>query len=182
TSHNTIHHLHHLARYAHDQQFSFDEADTVVEWGGGYGNLAKLYRRLAPKGGTYIIFDVPLLSCVQWLYLSTTLGENAAHLITKPNEEIVLGKINLVPTVFRDSFKEIRADLFISTWALSESGRDSQDYVVGLNWYGAKRLLLAYSLNSRPIPDSERIGQMAKNAGASITTIPFRAGNYYVFR
>ncbi|PIR73463.1 MAG: hypothetical protein COU40_01860 [Candidatus Moranbacteria bacterium CG10_big_fil_rev_8_21_14_0_10_35_21] len=182
TSHNSIHHLHHLACYQEKTNCDFKQINTVVEWGGGYGNLAKIYNRFVDKKTTYIIFDVPLFSCVQWLYLSTIFGEDSINLFKNPNDTVQAGKINLIPVVFRDSHCNIKADLFISTWALSESGRDAQDYVVkDCNWYNSNHLLLAYSNSSKAIPDSERISEFAKKYGANIIDIDFLHGNHYLF-
>jgi len=182
TSHNSIHHLHHLAYFKEKTGCNFKQINTVVEWGGGYGNLAKIYKRFVDKKTTYIIFDVPLFSCVQWLYLSTVFDEKNINLLQHPTDTIQDGKINLIPVIFRDSHRDIKADLFISTWALSESGRDAQDHVVeDCNWYNSKHLLLAYSNNSKAIPDSERISEFAKKYGVNVTDIGFLPGNHYAF-
>ena len=182
TSHNSIHQLYHFTRYQSETRDDFEQFRFVVEWGGGYGSLAKIYHRLVQNPVTYIIFDIPLFSCVQWLYLSVTMGKDRVNLIQQPDQKIAERKINLVPVIFREQFKNLEADLFISTWAISESGRQAQDFVIKeANWFNARHLLLAYSNSSLTIPDSQRIEVPAKEKGTKIIDIEFLPGNHYGF-
>ncbi len=180
TSHNTIHHLHHLIRFQERTGRALNSISSVIEWGGGYGNLAKLFTRLVGKQRTYTIIDTPLFSCLQWLYLSTIFGEENVNLIQSPQQTIQEGKINLVPVCFIPNLS-LQAELFISTWALNESSVASQDAVTQRNWFGAKHLLLAYLENYPGLPDSERVAKAAVARGASIEDIEFLPKNHYVF-
>jgi hypothetical protein len=179
TSHNSIHHLCHLIKFAEKTQCDFERIERVVEWGGGYGNLAKIFRRLKPA--TYCIVDTPLFSMVQWLTLAAALGVDSVNLLRRPGDEIQTGKVNLVPLSFVENLR-IQADLFISTWALSESSKYSQDYVVSRRWFDATHLLLAYQGSNEAFPDASRLGEIASRAGASTVDIELPAGNYYAFR
>jgi len=181
TSHNSIHHLYHLIRFLDKTKCNLDQINTIVEWGGGYGNMAKIFKRLKSTPSTYIIIDTPLFSSIQWLYLATILGEESVNLLQNYEDSIHAGKINLIPICFVDRHK-ISADLFISTWALSESSKFSQDYVVTHEWFNAKHILLAYQDKSNKLPDAERVGKIAKDIGAVIEHIEFLPGNYYAFR
>lgn len=98
TSHNTVHHLYHLAYYQEKTGIDFRKINTVVEWGGGYGNLAKIFKRLVKKDNTYVIFDVPLLSCIEWLYLATIFGKGKVNVLTTSKGKIQKGKFNLIPS------------------------------------------------------------------------------------
>ncbi|MBI4314254.1 MAG: hypothetical protein HY594_05515 [Candidatus Omnitrophica bacterium] len=180
TSHNTIHHAYHLARYQEARSKSFDSMKTVVEWGGGYGNLAKIFYRFSPKSHTYIIMDTPLFSCLQWLYLSTVLGQDRTHLIGEPDAAIREGAINLLPVSFLENQK-ISADLFISTWALNESSAASQRAVMEKQWFGAQNLLLAYREHDTRLPDFEPMVKTGVSRGGTIGEIPFLPGNRYLF-
>jgi len=181
TSHNSIHHLYHIIRFLDKTKCDLNQINTVVEWGGGYGNMAKIFKRLNSAPSTYIIIDTPLFSCIQWLYLTTILGEQNINLVKSPEDTIHIGKINLIPLCFLDHHK-ISADLFISTWALSESSRYSQDYVVNHNWFNTKHMLLAYQDSSEVLPNANNAGKIAENAGANIEDIEFLSGNHYAFR
>lgn len=179
TSHNSIHHLYHLFRFATSRGSKIGDIDSVVEWGGGYGNMAKLFRRMN-EHVTYVILDTPLFSCLQWLYLGTVFGPEAVNLLEKTTDEIIPGKVNcvsigLVPHV------RISCNLFISTWALSESSRFSQDFVIERHWFDARHLLLAYQLAGERFPNAEQVGSLAREMGADIEEIKFIPGNYYAF-
>jgi hypothetical protein len=105
-----------------------------------------------------------------------------SHLLQDPQDTIQPEKINLIPIIFRDYHLDIKADLFISTYALSEAGREAQDFIVEKgNWYNSEHLLLAYANNSQAIPDSERIREFAKNYGANIIDINFLPGCHFAF-
>jgi len=181
TSHNSIHHLYHLFRFFGKTRCNLDQIDTVVEWGGGYGNMAKIFKRLKPTPFTYIIIDTPLFSCIQWLYLATVLGIENVHLLQNSEDTIHTEKINFVPLCFV-SYHKISTDLFISTWALSESSRYSQDYVVAHKWFDSKHILLAYQDSCRQLPDADRVGKLAASIGAAMEDIEFLPGNHYAFR
>ena len=181
-SHNSVHHLYHLMRFSHETGENFNGMTRVVEWGGGYGNLAKILHRLKKDNLTYVIIDIPLLSCVQWLYLSSTLGSEKINLLRNPKDTIQQGKINLLPVCFLNTQK-IEGDLFISTWALDESSQYAQDYVIQQQWFNSKHILLAFHDYTGLAPDSERIGMAAAAAGARIQKIDFIPDHqYYAFR
>lgn len=85
TSSNTVHHLHHLLRYQEATGRSIGDVGTVVEWGGGYGNLAKVFLRLHGGTPTYVPVNVvpiglvPELDVDADLFISTwALNESAA--------------------------------------------------------------------------------------------------------
>lgn len=181
TSHTSIHHLYHLMKFIDKTQCDLSNIKTVIEWGGGYGNMAKIFSRLKANPSTYIIIDTPLFSCIQWLYLSSVLGEKNVKLLQTPEDRIDAGKINLLPLCFLNHQK-LKADLFISTWALSESSQFSQDYVKDQHWFEADHLLLAYQDSSIDFPNAERIKEITTDTGAIIEDIEFLPGNHYAFR
>jgi len=181
TSHNSIHHLYHAVRYQHETQSDLSNVNTVIEWGAGYGNFAKLLCRYAQRQMTYVMIDTPLFSCIQWLYLSSTQGTESVVLHDKPGMPIQAGKFNLVPLAFVKD-RPLRGDLFVSTWALSESSRFAQDFVAERNWFDCGKLLLAFQESTANLPDAGRIRELAKAAGCSIHPITFMPGNSYALR
>jgi len=142
SSSNTVHHLHHLLRFAQDTVTPVEAIGTVVEWGGGYGNLAKLFVRLHGGAPTYVLIDLPVFAALQWLYLSSVLGPECVVLHDRPATAVVEHAVNVVP-VGLAPFADVEADLFVSTWALNECTPEAQNHVVGRNWFGARSLLLA---------------------------------------
>lgn len=184
TSATSVHHLYHLARFFSGVHCEPQALRTVLEWGGGYGNFAKIFLRLRITPVTYVIIDLPLMSCIQWLYLGTALGTERVKLLMSPSEQVAEGKINLVPVGLWPQVWEpaARVDLFVSTWALSECTAEAQDYVAGQAWFNAKHLLLACGPNSPDFPWSERLGKLALASGAVMerAAMPDR-GHYYFF-
>lgn len=179
TSPNTIHHLYHLARFFQSTHQDLAGLMKIVEWGGGYGNLAKLFRRMGFKG-TYVIIDLPFLSALQWLYLSTIFGESEVSLVNEAGYESDSPFVLLPLPVARES--PPKADLFVSTWALSESSSAAQDWVADINsWFGARNLLLAFQESTDRLPDAGRIRLKAEKAGAKVEPIELQPGNFYAF-
>lgn len=181
TSYNSIHHLYHFIRFQESTTCVLSEVRTVVEWGGGYGNMAKLYRRLSNWAGTYVIIDTPLFSCLQWLYLSTVLGEENVNPLFTAEASLHERKVNLLPICFLNG-QLSEVDLFISTWALSESSRYAQEFVAEREWFHSEHVLIAFQQANRSFPDSELARTPLKSAGTVIEPIEFSPGNYYAFK
>jgi hypothetical protein len=145
TSANRSHHASHLAYYAQMRGKRFWECESVVEWGGGYGNMARLIRRMNPAV-TYVIVDLPALLALQQVYLSSVEGEDAVHVVSPEGRvDIEPGKINLVAwDAVMLSRTLLACESFLSTWALTESPRACQLYVRDTGFFGARRVLLAW--------------------------------------
>jgi len=143
TSQNTINCLYCIARFTTKTGVDCRRVNNIIEWGGGYGMLAKIMHRLK-EDTTYTIIDLPLLSCLQWIYLSSIFGEDSVNLVRTPRDPILDRRINLVSLPFLDTLNTMSPDLFVSTFALSESSQYAQEFVVSRNWFNAKHLLLAY--------------------------------------
>lgn len=175
TSSNTVHHLHHLLRYEEATGRRIAAAGTVVEWGAGYGNLAKLLVRLHGGSPTLVLVDTPVFSAVQWLYLSSVFGEDSVVLHTAPGTSPTAGRINIVPAGLASAL-DVRADLFVSTWALNESAATAQELVLDREFFGAGALLLAMN---RGDPLESRVVA----AGARPVALGcFMPGQYYFVR
>lgn len=128
---------------------------------------------------TYVAIDTPLFSTLQWLYLSSVLGESEVHLVTRPGEPIQAGRINLVP-VTRLADVDVRGDLFVSTWALSESSEAAQQFVEDKAWFGATSLLMAYQCEDPCFPAAKHVAERAAVLGGRIVPIPRLPANAYV--
>ena len=147
TSANRAHHAYHLATHAMVTGRPLFGAKFIVEWGGGYGNLARIVRRM-DRSVTYVILDLPALGAVQWAYLSALEGEDAVHLVTADDPTIAPGKVNLAASSFAlDHLPTLRADAFVSTWALTESPPALQQAVIERDFFGAEQVLVAYTLD-----------------------------------
>ncbi len=181
TSHNTVHHLSHLVRYMQATGSQLTDSQSVLEWGGGYGNLCRIVRRMHPKLERYIIVDTPLFCGLQWLYLSMALGAHNVHLWLGSGKPPERGAV-IVP-VPKANELDVEVDLFISTWALSECSPMAQDYVSGTrNWYGAQKLLLAFQASNEQLPDAGRLDAIARDAGCNVMPVEVIDDNFYAFR
>lgn len=161
-----LHHLNDLLWFRGSTGCRLETIGTIVEWGGGYGCLAKLLRRLRP-GGTHVIIDIPLMSCVQWLYLTAIFGPEGVHQIRTEEDVVLPGRINLLPLTFLERRGDLRADLFISAFALNESSDLAQDFVLSRNWFGARHLLVA--CDDR-VSDARKVTAAAARRGARLKT------------
>lgn len=118
TSANLIHHAYHLLRFEQFAGRSVGDLDEIVEFGGGYGSMARLARRLG-FGGRYHIHDFPELNALQRYFLRSvdlTRGLETADRTSFGND------IEAVPPRDGGSTR-----LFIATWSLSETPLEVRD-------------------------------------------------------
>jgi len=177
TSANRVHVLTHIERFAEATGVDPASVGSVVEWGGGYGALCRAWR-LLNRGATYTILDLPIVSALQWLYLGSVLGEDAVVLHDAPAEPVP-GRVNLMPA---DPAAPLSADVFVSTWALSESPPELQDAVAAGGFFGARHLLLAYRRDARDFPGSAHFDTVALHAGAQVEPVLGYRASTYAFR
>ena len=69
SSGNLVHHAYHLVRFEDLASTPLQKMDFVVEFGGGYGSMCRLFYQLG-FSGTYVIFDLPEFSILQTYYLN----------------------------------------------------------------------------------------------------------------
>lgn len=162
---NNIHHLYHAIKFFAETKTKASDFNVILEVGGGYGNMAKIFKSLN-KTSTYIIIDIPIFSYIQVVYLKTLYGEEAVNIVHGNNINIRIGCINLVPLDKRNIYAVAKAighvDLFISTWALSESNEAMQELIKQLEYFKAKYLLLAYQRSYEFYPFAENVQNVTK--------------------
>jgi hypothetical protein len=143
TSSNRAHHGCHLAYFYKLSGNKIWSANTIVEWGGGYGNMARIIRRMNPNI-TYIIVDLPELLALQYVYLGSLEGADKINVVASDKDLILANKVNLVSSelLLADRF-EIKCDAFISTWALTECPEYIQKYVTDKFYFSAKDVYIA---------------------------------------
>jgi hypothetical protein len=133
------------------------EIESVVEWGGGFGAMARLVRRLNPAA-TYTIIDTPLLIALQWLYLSSIFTPDAVSIMSIDAATAERGKFNLVSASDLDD-ADLRGDLFISTWGLNESSHRAQQLVHDAAYFGARHFIVGYTKRTEIIGMRETINR-----------------------
>lgn len=145
TSAQRAYHASHLSAYTNATQKKFWENACIAEWGGGYGNMARIIRKMNPSV-TYILIDLPELLALQYIYLASLEGEDQVHVILPSSDvSVVKGLINLVPAhhLLAQRGDRISCDGFVSTWAVTESPKESQEFVLGRRFFGAANILIA---------------------------------------
>ncbi len=182
TSHNSIHHYYHILRYENETKSPVKDYKTVVEWGGGYGNFAKIFRRLNPEC-TYIILDTPIFCAIQSLYLESVLREDHVNVMVSSTGKIKKGKVNIIPIGLVDKIKKLKKiDLFVSTWAISESSEAAQNMVIRNNMFKAKHILIGFQDSSKELPKASNTKKLAKLRKLKPMPIEFIPHNYYIFQ
>lgn len=142
TSANRSHHAFHLARYSEITSKKFWDTSSVLEFGGGYGNMARLLKKMNPKL-TYTIIDLPELLSLQYIYLGAIFGEDNLNCIFSKDQNIVDGKINLIASsLVLNNQISIKAESFISTWAITESPKPFQDDIIRRDFFDANNILI----------------------------------------
>lgn len=175
TSANRCYHASHLATYTQVCKRNFWDSESIFEWGGGYGNMARIIRKMKPSI-TYTIIDLPELLSLQYVYLVSLEGEDNVHIVQPGNmPQLVKGKINLLSSELAvNKGGALVCDSFISTWALTESPQEAQSFVRKNKFFGAKNILLASLRNENnylaaclddtsllriPVPEYKGIGK-----------------------
>lgn len=119
SSGNRIHDIFHI-KYILNFQKEINTIKTIFEFGGGYGNLCHLLNKIL-KTKTYIIYDLPEVSFLQYYYLRMlgyTVNINQKYI--KKNVINLIYNKDLIHKNFLKQH-ELKKTLFISNWALSES-------------------------------------------------------------
>jgi hypothetical protein len=113
TSGNLIHHAYHLLKLREAVGANFDQIETVFEFGGGYGSMCRLLRRVGFHGD-YVIYDLPEMTLLQKFYLGMldpTFDMSNTVLIN------TLSELEKATAHQRDR----KGSLFIAAWSLSET-------------------------------------------------------------
>jgi hypothetical protein len=101
TSGNLIHQAYHLLQFERASGARVEDLDSIIEFGGGYGAMVVLCRRLGFTG-RYTIIDLPEFSLLQQFYLGNTGYLDNVELIDDYDEQ------------------EMNAGLFLAIYSLSE--------------------------------------------------------------
>lgn len=152
---------------------------SIIEFGGGFGNLARIFRQIDPTI-TYVIIDFPELLALQYMYLKNTLPD--AHIIVHTREnagDIDSGYIHLVPVYFADTLN-VKADCFISRFGLSEATDAAQHLMLKKRFYDARFLYVVGQLQGWRAIGSTFVGQKTlldgiRAAYKNVTCQPFHS-------
>ena len=137
--------------------------DYLVEWGGGYGGLAYLCKKIWPQC-TIVIIDLPIVCQIQAIYLESLIN-GSTYIINQESDALSENKINLINTNLLNTgdggfitenskdnsnnkilnmLKYKKPDFFVSAWALTESSIESQKFVEVNRYFDSAFGFIAY--------------------------------------
>jgi len=121
SSANLLHHAYHIAQYERVTGDRVHDLGTVVEFGGGYGSMCRLFRQLGFHG-RYVIYDMPLFAALQRYYLRS-MGIDVDPGGQSQNSDAGVTLVSSIDELRRIvSMKSVPgASLVVATWSLSES-------------------------------------------------------------
>lgn len=129
SSGNILTHIFHLYRLGKATGVDFSKLSLIVEFGGGYGSMCRLARRLGFQG-TYILYDLPEFLSLQKFYLGG-LGLQADYFFAgKPAGGNVLVN-SLADLRNAVSSYGVAESLFIATWSISETPLQTRKQIFG---------------------------------------------------
>jgi len=136
---NSLGMLYYFTRIA--EAAGLESLHTIAEFGGGYGCLCRVFLELLPRPPTYIIIDLPEMLALQYVFLKASSPAYKVVPHTTAPLRIEPGAVNLVPVHLADSLTA-RPDLFVSTFALSETPWKLQEKVARGGFFGSKSVYL----------------------------------------
>lgn len=144
SSGNLIHAAYNLSRLVDHYKIDIEKTDKIIEFGAGYGCMAKLINNLG-FNGKYVIFDIPEFLALQKYYLRST--------DTK-------GNFDFIDQI--EKLEDSNPDIFIATWSLSESPIELRDEFlrkIGKPQY----VLMAYQANFESIDNIKYFQEYRKS-------------------
>jgi hypothetical protein len=138
-SSNTLGHLYYFARL--DEAFPglTCGCPKIVEFGGGYGNFARVYAELG-SSRSYTVIDFPELLALQYLFLRLNGLDPVVQMsgrTPQPHNSVFrLVPVQLLPGI------DLHADLFISHFGLSEAPAPLQDMVIDRQFMECESIFL----------------------------------------
>jgi hypothetical protein len=137
-SSNTLGHLFYAAKILENKKDL--PIKTIVEFGSGYGNLAHIFKTMLPDTTLYLI-DLPELLAIQLLFLRESMPEIPVYFHAQIPSSYQENAIHLIPIHIIEQCS-IYADLFISTFALSEATELVQKMMIKNNFFNAKMVYI----------------------------------------
>ena len=150
SSGNRVHHAYHIREFERTTGIAVESLDCVFEFGGGYGGMAHLLRRLGFRG-RHIILDLPIFSALQRFYLATVMPQEAHHVVC-------VDKASKVESLLTGTRR-----LMIATWSLSEVPLEVRESVAPAV-RECDHFLLAFQDRFEEL-DNSKLGEMLQRLG-----------------
>lgn len=123
SSGNRIREIFHLLNFENFTKISFHRIKTIFEFGGGYGNMARLFYKIN-NNIDYTIFDTFHVNLLQFYYLKMLKIKTNLNKINK--KDITLNYDNSKCNFSNKKNKK----LFIANWSLSESPLKLREIII----------------------------------------------------
>lgn len=169
SSPNLIHHAFSVAKLIQAHNVPLSSLGSVVEIGGGYGSMCRLFYNKGYKG-KYFIYDLPEFSALQNFYLSLVLSSK-----NYSRTSLIVEKVKL------DSIQNI--DIFIATWSISEMSVVTRDSLLNAA-KNPKYYLIAYQAKFADVDNMVYFSELMKKYVEYDwihEEMPHLPGNYYLF-
>ncbi len=137
---NTIEHLYYLARLIRNTEPS--PPRSMIELGGGFGNLARLVRLLSPNA-TYVDVDYPETLALVHLNLRLNFPD-LPIVVHTTTADITPNAVNLLPIWLLPQL-DYQPDVFLSTFALSETSDAMREVCFQKAFFGSGRIYIVGS-------------------------------------
>ena len=178
-----IQHIYHLVKYCNETGNKVSDINSIIEWGGGYGDMATILARLNTNL-TYTIIDHPYMSALQYIYAASVLKSTDRLNIVPYSGNIKKGYINFISLNNLDINRDYSAEMFISTFALTESNENSLDTVINHNFFNADKILIAYQSYNNDVSFGLKYSEII-SAKCKVRKIPIssvRDFDYYLLK
>lgn len=161
SSGNLVHHASHVHCYEEMAGIEIDQFDAVVEFGGGYGSMCRLFHRLG-FSGDYLIFDLPPFSALQKLFLSVC--GNKPQESVEENGVFCSSEIGSAERWIDIRLSEKKKILFVATWSLSEAPIIIREpFIERISQFSG--VLLAYQDSFQSVDNVEYFDKVSRNLG-----------------
>lgn len=127
SSSNNLHHAYTLQILMENTGYKLNEFDDVVEFGGGYGNVCRLFKKWG-QNKSYYQYDIPELIEIQKYYLTQNgITDNVFYKMEHDVIESVQGN-----------------SLFLGMWSITETPVNERAQLLeNLKFYSCKNIFLA---------------------------------------
>jgi hypothetical protein len=179
---NLIHHAYHVAQFEDKADTRVQDLDHVLEFGGGYGGMCRLFYNLGFHG-RYIILDLPGFSALQ-LYFLKSLGLPVRSTDERPETEsgiVCLSDLRQLGDLLPRKMGPGKS-LFLATWSVSEAPISVRNEVLPL-LSEFRSFLIAYQDRFGEVDNVEffdRWKASLKDVSWRTWGIEHSPGNYYL--
>ena len=179
SSANLIHHAYSIHQFEENAKVEVNKLDLVLEFGGGYGSMCRLFHKMGFKG-KYIIFDLDEFGALQKYFLRSS-DYNVMDINEASNSKsgiLCISDLNQLQTLLQND----KQGLFLANRSISETSNDFRkkfmDSIPEFSHY-----FIAYQKQFGEVDNIDFFSQFAKNTREhnwQNWEIPHLKGNYYL--